>query len=233
MEVDEGFILGVYNYCDRWCERCSLTSRCRLFADNAKFEAMAAGQLKAVSDAPPHPSDVRETPGWLEELLSEISEETVDKLPDPEPLPAAFTDLVERAHAYRHFVWQWLEANGFTRGDTTNQAVETVAWFSSLIGAKVYRALCGLAEFNGDREYPPDHEGSCKVALLGIDRSIVAWQELVSTGQAKAAEAAPVIETLERLARDLDGLIPGARGFIRPGFDQPDEVARLEAMDWS
>jgi hypothetical protein len=26
------FISGVYNYCDRWCERCPLTSRCLLYA---------------------------------------------------------------------------------------------------------------------------------------------------------------------------------------------------------
>src|ERR1043165_3814334 len=26
------FISGIYNYCDRWCERCPLTSRCLLYA---------------------------------------------------------------------------------------------------------------------------------------------------------------------------------------------------------
>src|SRR2546425_6667801 len=26
------FISGIYNYCDRWCERCSFTSRCLLYA---------------------------------------------------------------------------------------------------------------------------------------------------------------------------------------------------------
>jgi hypothetical protein len=25
-------ISGVYNYCDRWCERCPLTSRCLVYA---------------------------------------------------------------------------------------------------------------------------------------------------------------------------------------------------------
>ena len=29
---DERFISGIYNYCDRWCERCSFTSRCMNFA---------------------------------------------------------------------------------------------------------------------------------------------------------------------------------------------------------
>ena len=28
-------ISGVYNYCDRWCERCPLSSRCLLYAQDA------------------------------------------------------------------------------------------------------------------------------------------------------------------------------------------------------
>ena len=26
------FISGIYNYCDRWCERCKMTSKCSLYA---------------------------------------------------------------------------------------------------------------------------------------------------------------------------------------------------------
>lgn len=32
MDVRDGFILGIYNYCDRWCESCAFTSRCGAFA---------------------------------------------------------------------------------------------------------------------------------------------------------------------------------------------------------
>jgi len=31
MEEDQKFIPGIYNWCDRWCERCSQTDRCRVF----------------------------------------------------------------------------------------------------------------------------------------------------------------------------------------------------------
>lgn len=27
--VDTGFVPGIYNYCDRWCERCPLQLRCK------------------------------------------------------------------------------------------------------------------------------------------------------------------------------------------------------------
>src|SRR5262245_16756365 len=31
MSSKPGYIDGIYNYCDRWCERCIFTSRCRNF----------------------------------------------------------------------------------------------------------------------------------------------------------------------------------------------------------
>ena len=32
MAEDPRFIEGIYNYCDRWCERCAFSSRCLLYA---------------------------------------------------------------------------------------------------------------------------------------------------------------------------------------------------------
>lgn len=29
---NQDFIPGIYNYCDRWCERCALSARCRVYA---------------------------------------------------------------------------------------------------------------------------------------------------------------------------------------------------------
>ncbi len=41
----EHFISGIYNYCDRWCERCIYTDRCRVFAMEKAFtEAYEAEQ---------------------------------------------------------------------------------------------------------------------------------------------------------------------------------------------
>ncbi|MCD4682802.1 MAG: hypothetical protein K8R86_05935, partial [Bacteroidales bacterium] len=38
IELPEGdFIPGIYNYCNRWCERCLYTEKCRLFADEKIF----------------------------------------------------------------------------------------------------------------------------------------------------------------------------------------------------
>src|SRR6476661_6195618 len=37
--MDKKFIDGIYSYCDRWCERCSLTIRCRVYERNSKLMA--------------------------------------------------------------------------------------------------------------------------------------------------------------------------------------------------
>lgn len=36
---EEGFIPGIYNFCDRWCERCPHTRRCRSFAMGRDLDA--------------------------------------------------------------------------------------------------------------------------------------------------------------------------------------------------
>src|SRR5687768_3421788 len=36
---DDRFIEGIFNYCDRWCERCTMTRYCRVFALEALQEA--------------------------------------------------------------------------------------------------------------------------------------------------------------------------------------------------
>jgi hypothetical protein len=87
--------------------------------------------------------------------------------------------------------------------------------------------LIGLADFDGDREFPPDHEGSAKVAMIGVERSIAAWRELMARGTVTEDQARPFLDELEWLVRRLDDVIPMGRAFVRPGFDEPEEVAAL------
>jgi hypothetical protein len=232
MEVQDGFIVGIFNYCDSWCETCDLTSRCRVFATSAQCAAMADGDLKLLRETPPHPSDVRESNGLLEEALAEIDEKDLEELPVPPPLPARLMRVVALAQAYCDHAWAALEPAA-PRGLPNDDPLTIINWFAPLITSKVRRAMSGLNEFDGDREFPPDHEGSAKVALIGIDRSMTAWADARSQGKVPAEDAARFIGELHRLCFELEELVPKAREFVRPGFDEPDEVRNLEATDWS
>lgn len=234
MEVQDGFIVGIFNYCDHWCETCAFTSYCRLFADLARIDARDDSNMAAVVHAPQRPEDPPPPPPkWIEELIEEANKQAMESITAEElaaltPRMARPHDpLVDRANWYATAVHDWLESIDRRSRENPADPIAVIAWFAPLNASKIRRALTGLADFDGDREFPPDHEGSAKVALIGIERSLAAWQQLVAAGRVAADVAQPRLLDLEWLRQRLDAAIPLARGFVRPGFDEPDAVARL------
>jgi hypothetical protein len=74
MDIDDGFVSGIYNYCNRWCERCAYTRWCRLFADSAELEAELDPNLKEVLAAPPLPEDIPPPPPReVQELIEQVN----------------------------------------------------------------------------------------------------------------------------------------------------------------
>ena len=50
--VDTGFVPGIYNYCDRWCERCPLQLRCMSYMMGKKLkERTKVARLKNIFDS--------------------------------------------------------------------------------------------------------------------------------------------------------------------------------------
>jgi len=87
---------------------------------------------------------------------------------------------------------------------------------------KTMRALSGRKEELEDPEiadFPKDSDGSAKVALIGIDRSIAAWRMMQLSLPDRVESIVPLMLQLERLRQRLENSFPHARNFIRPGFD--------------
>ena len=103
-------------------------------------------------------------------------------------------------------------------------AREVIQWYQYQIAVKTMRALSGqkeeLEEDPEIAEFPKDSDGSAKVALIGIDRSIAAWRMMQLSLPERAGTIVPLLIQLERLRRRLERCFPEARGFIRPGFDE-------------
>ena len=64
-----------------------------------------------------------------------------------------------------------------------------------------------------------DSDGSAKVALIAIERSIGAWTRLRAHLPDRADELLDLLVMLDRLRRATDAQFPAARAFKRPGFD--------------
>jgi len=222
-------------YCDRWCERCAFTERCSAYACDVAT-AMCDGDLAAgieLAVGVPQPAGgVREkTVG--ERLLEQYEEPSAEEIAaavreeDERRARIESTEVRQLAWNYTMLAHGWLKDREPPRADgdpLVREALDIVAWDSTLVGAKLHRAL--FARERSRAEAWPDDDpvqndanGSAKVALISLERSEASWRLIAAaTRDADATH-------LEALAARLRALVaaefPRATAFVRPGFDEP------------
>jgi len=171
------FISGIYNYCDRWCERCPFTSRCMVYATES---------AESISDDP-ESHDLNNAKFWQKlegifrethALILEWAEEMGVDLESAEAEAAIAERAQQREEAKEHplsvsarhyaeTVQQWFkdefaveenvhddisgEATSAEEDINVSDAVEVIRWYQFFIAAKTYRALMGL-EDTGDED---------------------------------------------------------------------------------
>ncbi|HSU68227.1 MAG TPA: hypothetical protein VLJ39_15215 [Tepidisphaeraceae bacterium] len=116
-------------------------------------------------------------------------------------------------------------------------AVEIVGWYQHQIEVKLVRALSGLEDLDTEededtREFARhDSDGSAKVALIGIDRSLAAWARLREHFADERDQILDTLVLLDRLRRGVEALLPKARSFKRPGFDDVPKKPKKSLRD--
>ena len=238
-------ISGIYNYCDRWCERCPLTSRCLVYAtedESSEHNETENNDIRnaefwhAISDTL---TQVRALiPLWAKDALNlnnAAEQKTVrhhSRTVDNHPLTKAGKHYANSASDWFRELDDNSEptltsAKRPTEVDRQNpqpfeDARGVIQWYQYQIAVKTMRAISGRKEEIEDSEtadFPKDSDGSAKVALIGIDRSIAAWRLLQLSLPDRAESIVPLILQLETLRINLEESFPEARAFIRPGFD--------------
>jgi hypothetical protein len=235
---DERLIRGIYNYCDRWCERCPQTSRCLNFIQSEQ----------EFSD--PESRDIRNEAFW--KRMSEIFVETLEFLKEAASEWGIDLDAVDSetaveearrkdeladghelclaAKAYSERVQKWfsngggpLLTNPAAVGEEMNlqEALEVVQWYQHFIYVKLMRAVSGRMDESEDDGFARDSDGSAKVALIAMDRSIGAWG-VIRQHALSDQEIKNLIGSLGQLREAVEKEFPEARSFIRPGFDKID-----------
>lgn len=107
---------------------------------------------------------------------------------------------------------------------TVYDAVQIIQWYQYQIGVKIMRAVGQedddiFEEETLEETAQKDSDGSIKVTLIGIDRSIAAWGSLQNNFPEKRDSILQILVHLENLRRKTEQSFPNARKFIRPGFD--------------
>jgi len=240
------FISGIYNYCDRWCERCPFSSRCMVYATE-----------KEDDDGDPESRDMNNEAFWRK--LASIFEETKQMMIDwaeeagidlsevdeaanerrEKSRSDAFKDeLAVAATGYADTVTKWftgfdqvLNASDQAPNDADTDEIERIEdarevihWYQYQIAVKLMRAISSRsneAEWPDEMDdQPRDSDGSAKVSLIGISRSIGAWRLMQICLPERSDSIKPMILELERLRQRAELRFPEARDFVRPGFDE-------------
>jgi hypothetical protein len=245
------FIPGIYNYCDRWCERCHRTARCSLFAmepkdggddaDNAKFlehikNAFAITRDLIMRYAAENNISLESTP---ESERAWEREERLRKAVEKTPLSLLGLQYIQMGRAWLDNCDPFFKAkeSELIQAEALNlphrepiqesldikDAYEIVCFYLHQIYIKSLRAQTGkrddvLLDDDG-KSFPKDSDGSAKVALIGIDRSIAAWGILLANFPDQEDAILPLLTILERLRRMVEKAFPDARSFYREGLD--------------
>lgn len=252
--MKEEFIPGIYNYCDRWCERCAFTSRCRNYESTGKLST--------------EQTDIDNKVFWETvsnnfqnaiALLHKIAEEQgidLNNIPPEETAKYEEDRLRIKSAAKKHilsilckeyrelvmpFLEERLNSNLISKTKeltsqlhlgikTETEVVHTMAalgdyaeiirWYLFFIDAKLQRALHGSMEDAEDNDgYPKDSDGSAKVAIIAVERSIAAWSGIYERMPEEEDIMLSVLSLLSRIRNEAMKTFPAAMLFKRPGFD--------------
>lgn len=250
-------IPGIYNYCDRWCERCSFTSRCAVFDaeletpaeakdinNKAFWERLSVNFIKA--------KDLLEQAAErygidLKTIAQEANDIDTDyniQRREVESHPLALLSEEYSAHCMEWVQTQpgMIDKLEGLKSDLTigiedvvqtrekvemiRDCVDVIQWYETFIHVKLMRALMGRID---DEEWPVDPEmlekygsdsdGSAKVALIGMDRSMQAWIKLYDLLPDEEDAFLKKLATIEKMKRTTLEEFPNALLFKRPGFD--------------
>ena len=242
------FIPGIYNYCDRWCERCTFTKRCMNYAmsedddeetrdiTNEKFWNKIHENFQLTLQL------IKETAAEHGIDLDKIEIDTIEV----EERKAEREILKQHACAkisnkYIDAGRKWLEERKDTflkKEDELNHqlemgaseqlvksevneitdAIEIIQWYLFFIHVKIMRALMGRRDGEDD-DYPKDSDGSAKIALIAADRSIAAWGIMLNQFPEEEDNILPILAMLDKIRKSVEKEFPEARNFKRPGFD--------------
>ena len=170
---DRDFISGIYNYCDRWCEKCPFTSRCRVYSTEAEDSDLDDPEVHDINNAKfwrKLESIFQEAhekiAAWAQETgvdLDVLDDEAIAEHDEREK-EADEHQLSELARHYAMTVQEWFAGEFATEQNMHDMmlgpdgapdigvsgAAEVLRWYQFFVAAKVTRALMGRTQTGDD-----------------------------------------------------------------------------------
>jgi len=226
-------IPGIHNYCDRWCERCAFVSRC------------SVGIMEFEMEAPE--LDMKNKEFW--EHLSMIYQATFEMIAEGAQemgidLSQSNFEYVKPVHRessaektaknYGLRLLKWLKRNDELFSQKTEilkmtneaqvvtfqDAIDVIHWYSLFIAVKIHRATLKPHDFDDEETDRYDKNGSAKIAMIAISRSLEAFAFLYNHLPELEDEVLEYLADLSKIKRLMNQKFPDAMNFKRPGFDE-------------
>jgi hypothetical protein len=196
------FISGIYNYCDRWCEKCQLSQCCKLYADEQE-------ELKSINTT----NDFKEilannflrTMKLLQDFATQRGIDLGEMLREEDAAYEKITSFklikkqpeVDASIRYSKKIEQFLKKNNDFENEKTvfikqiemgieveknektlnilREALQIINWYQFQISVKLTSAFRYFPhEPNFEDEIQNMYHASTKIALIGIENSIKA-----------------------------------------------------------
>ena len=250
-------IPGIYNYCDRWCEHCPCAQRCEMYGRSDEQTDGASTDFDARAFSESLTQNIHGALEMIRESVEKRGldweqfhqEALQQELAQPE-LTRMQQAVKSRGIQYGTEAKKWLEQNqawlsekerelqatvnlGIDQRMTIRQlseAIEIIQWYNFFIGPRIGRAIRGLHERVADVQdlVQNDANGSAKITLIAIERSLAAWEILRSHFPERTDDLLDLFRLLASLRRETLKLFPNAMDFVRPGFDEVGVPVRNE-----
>ncbi|WP_038557450.1 hypothetical protein [Draconibacterium orientale] len=231
---------GIYNYCDRWCERCTMTQKCLTYLHE---------QENKITDDAENPDEENKNFWDQIRLAWEVTMEMIEEDAEKEGIDLSDVEAIElpehketplevQARNYGINIHKWMNENKeffSTKAENLvmidddasmikyRDAAEVIQWYSAFIGAKVHRAHLELEERQNDPEDEyglyADNLGSAKIAIIAIKRSMDALSVFYSGFREMEDEILKYLLDLSQIKKQMLKTFPGVMEFKRPGFD--------------
>lgn len=244
----------IYNWCDRWCEKCSFISRCAIGSLEREFGDVNSDNVEAFNlrlkeifeAAEDRLNEIAEDMGIFmddispeEEAEIEAEIELIDLMTESHPLTSMCDQYATNVDKWfgkddvKSIIAEYEEALNFAdhpRLDmgtalTMQECVNVVYWYKYFIPTKCRRMLSEIQD--GDwEEDPPEsrpYNGTAKITLIAVERSIAAWYSLIKLLPTYQAGIKSNMIQLKQIHKMIKDVCPNALDFIRPGFDEQEE----------
>ncbi len=247
------YIEGVYNYCDRWCEKCKFTSNCLLFSQESRistYEILHNGDISNIGEIfqkeldkfsqndnefNDFEIDDDDDDFFADEEFDSLDEEDNDNdfLQKPShPVEELSNEYFRQAHLLIIALDKKYNLYSFPKEKLNelyfkklHENFEVFSWFHAFIHVKIKRALWGKNEMSKefDEEMKEiskyDMDGTAKIAIIGINRSIHALNNLYNILPEFSKEISELLVIIGKILNLAEIEFPDHSKFIRPGFD--------------